>query len=410
MVDRSRNLIIAGGGIGGLTAALALSRAGIETRVLERSATPQIAGAGIQITPNAGRVLAELGLEPAIDRLASTPEAMDIRSWRGQRIITVPFGKRFARRYRAPYRTIHRADLLGVLLDASRAAQRIDLLPGHAVVEFALHPAGLTVMAEHDGHHEEYLTDGLVGADGIGSFVRSVVPKSGKRSETGRTAWRAVVTEEQAPPSIAKNRIGLWLGPNGHVVHYPVRGGAEFNIVVVGPSETKKAKVTFADLRQHLRRWASPVQQLLELEADWQAWPIGTVRPSGQWGADRVVLLGDAAHAMAPFLAQGGAMAIEDAAVLTHFVSRAGDDIVGAFKRYSSARKPRVRRVWRAANSAADLYHMGAATGAMRNFAMRLLGGSGLSWRYRWVYGWRPPKTEGTPPKSDAPSVKSSAS
>ncbi len=254
-----------------------------------------------------------------------------------------------------------------------------------------MHPHGLTVMAENAGAHCEFAADALIGADGIGSFVRSVMPNAPARKPTGRSAWRALVKAEDAPGSLARDCTGLWLGHGAHVVHYPVRGGAEFNVVVVSNDPRDGTPADFADIRRRMRRWAAPVLALINVEADWQRWPIATVAPSGVWASGPVALLGDAAHAMAPYLAQGGAMAIEDAAVLARCLADQPGDIPGALARYAALRRPRVRRVWRAARSTADLYHMGALTGALRNLVMRVLGGSGLAWRYSWIYRWRPP-------------------
>lgn len=385
-MDKTPSIVIAGGGIGGLAAALACAAAGLSVRVLERAPSPATAGAGIQITPNAGHVLAELGLEDAIAANAAEPESIDIHSWRGGRIVRLPLGRRFAKRYRLPYRTIHRADLLHALVEAAGASPQIELMFGWELVEFALHPHGLTVLAHHDGTHRELAADALIGADGIGSFVRSVMPQGRPRVATGRSAWRAVITAENAPESLLRDRVGLWLGRSGHVVHYPVRGGKEFNIVVVSDDAPD-----FDELRRRMRRWAVPVTALLDLEADWQRWPIGTVKPTGPWRSGPVALLGDAAHAMAPYLAQGGAMAIEDAAVIARELAASPGDVAGALARYEAARKRRVTRIWRAAHRTADLYHMGALTGGMRNIVMRILGGAGLAWRYAWIYRWRPP-------------------
>ena len=390
----STNLIVAGGGIGGLTVALALAETGIRSRVLERSVELQQAGAGIQLTPNAGRVLERLGLGNAIDRLCSTPDGMDIRSWGGNRIIKVPFGSRFTRRYGAPYRTIHRADLLEILLDAADASPLIELSRGQNVVEFALHPHGVTIMAEHEGRHVEYSAAGLIGADGIGSFIRSVMPHSRPRVPTRHTAWRTVIKSTDAPSSVSPDVIGLWVGPQGHVVHYPVRGGAEFNVVIVSVNSRSGATDKFDDIRDRFSRWPDPVIEVMKTDSAWSPWPIATVHPSGPWSSGPVALLGDAAHAMTPYLAQGGAMAIEDAAVVAKSLSDTPNDVESAFARYVTARKTRVRRVWRAARGAAELYHMGPITGSMRNVAMRILGGSGLAWRYRWIYGWQPPETK----------------
>ena len=391
MVDRLGSLLIAGGGIGGLSAALACAQAGFDVRVAERERESKQAGAGIQITPNAGRVLDDLGLEPAIAELASEPAAVDIRGWSGRRIVSLPLARRFRKRHGIPYRTVHRADLQRILTSAASQQGQIEILTDHEVVEFAIHPRGVTIMVNSNGQHHELVADALIGADGINSFVRSVLPGAKPACPTGRSAWRTVIAEADAPASLARDRVGLWLGRRGHVVHYPVRRGREFNIVLVTDSAAVGQAV---DLRHRFRSWARPVQDLLVAGSNWQEWPIATVTPSGPWASGRVALLGDAAHAMSPYLAQGGAMAIEDAAVLAQTISESSGNLEPALQRYVSARRARVGKVWRAANGAADLYHMGALTGSVRNSAMRLLGGSGLAWRYEWIYGWKSPLNE----------------
>jgi salicylate hydroxylase len=171
-----------------------------------------------------------------------------------------------------------------------------------------------------------------------------------------------------------------------------VRAGKEFNIVAVVPaSETERDVET---MRRRFRGWRRPVREALAIEADWRPWPIGTVDPRGAWTQERVALLGDSAHAMAPFVAQGGAMALEDAAVLAHAMAETPDDLGRAIARYEAARRPRVAKVFRTAETTADLYHMGRLTGAVRNTGMRIIGGRGLIGRYSWIYGWRPPATK----------------
>ena len=399
-MDRPPSLLIAGGGIGGLTAALACAEAGFRIRVLERSSNFGESGAGIQISPNAGRIIADLGLEPAIIECAAEPEGIEIRGWRGQRIVTLPLGRRFKKRHGISYRTVHRADLQDALASAAADHPQIDLLPGRSLVEFAIHERGLTMMVEHNGRHDEITADALIGADGIGSFVRSVMPGASMRESTGRSAWRTIIDAAIAPASLPRDRIGLWLGRAGHVVHYPVRAGREFNIVVVASDHASGAGQDFGDVKHLLRRWAKPVQVLLDIDGDWKRWPIATVNPSGPWVSGRVALLGDAAHAMVPYLAQGGAMAIEDAAMLAMTLGRKPNQLESALADYQAARRPRVRRVWRAAHGTADLYHRGALNSAVRNLVLRFLGSPDLGRRYDWIYRWRPPANEMRRPKA----------
>ena len=398
---KSPSILIAGGGIGGLTAALALAKAGVPVRIAERGDGFEQSGAGIQITPNAGRILAELGLDDEIAARASEPEAIEIRSWRGARLARVKLGARFRRRYGVPYRTIHRADLQGVLASAAASHPLIELMPQRALVEFALHPHGITAMLEGESGHREIAIDALISAEGIGSMVRSYLPGGSDRRPTGKTAWRTVIAASDAPEGMALDRIGLWLGKDIHVVHYPVRSGEEVNVVVTA-RDPKRASAGFPDVGKKIARWAAPIAALANLTG-WKAWPISEVRPGGRWTSGPVALLGDAAHAMVPYVAQGGAMAIEDAAVLARFVADDPGNIEAAFAAYESTRHRRVRRVWRAARGAAELYHMGALTGAVRNIGLLLAGGLVIGTRYGWIYAWRPPETQSRRPKAARP-------
>jgi salicylate hydroxylase len=250
----------------------------------------------------------------------------------------------------------------------------------------------VTFIAETTAGDVELRADALIAADGVRSALRELVPGASERKESGRIAWRAVITAERARALLAPDSVGLWLGGAGHVVAYPVRSGREFNIVAVVPAaETQREVET---MRRRFRGWRRPLRELLAIEADWRPWPIGTVDPRGSWSEERVALVGDAAHAMAPFLAQGGAMALEDAAVLANAMAETPDDPAGAIARYENVRRSRVARVFRAAETTADLYHMGRLTGAVRNIGMRIIGGRGLVGRYSWIYGWRPPVTK----------------
>lgn len=370
----------------------------------ERAAELGEIGAGIQITPNALSVLAWLGVAEQVTEQAATPEAIEIRGRHGGRIVAMALGRRFRRRHGLPYLTIHRADLQRVLAEAARAERLIEILPGHEVVEFAIHPHGLTVMADNRERHVELAADVLIGADGVNSFVRSVMPGAGQKRPTGRSAWRALVPADRLPTKVRRDRIGLWLGPSGHVVHYPVRGGAEFNVVAVTDSAPSRPGEA-AGPTTRFEGWAAPVRDLLDAGRDWLEWPIAVVKPGGKWAEGPVALLGDAAHAMAPYLAQGAAMAMEDAAVLAQTLAVAKDDVAAALARYQAERRRRVGRVWRAARGAADLYHMGTITGSVRNVVMAVMGGSGLALRYDWIYRWRPPQKK-APPEGGASSAQ----
>lgn len=395
-MKHGRTIAVAGAGIGGMTAALALARAGFQVALMERAETQPATGAGIQLSPNAGRVLAALGLEDAIAPLAAEPEAIEVRLGRsGRRLVTLPLGPGFRRRYGIPYRTIHRADLQRVLAGAVEATADIQLMLGHALVEFAIHAHGMTIAADTASGGIELPADALIAADGVDSTVRALMPGGGRRQPEGRVAWRAVIPAAAAPEHVSGNRVGLWLGRNTHLVHYPIRAGREINIVAVVRERQElegwDAPGGLGELMRLFRRWCDPVQAMLAVPATWHRWSISTVNPSGPWAIGPVALLGDAAHAMAPYIAQGGAMAIEDAAVIAAALAARPHDPAAAFQAYQAKRRPRVSSVWRHARSTADLYHLGRITGAARNAGMRIIGGRALVGRYRWIYRWKPP-------------------
>jgi salicylate hydroxylase len=386
-------LLIAGGGIGGLTAALALAASGIRSHVLERNADLAASGAGIQIPPNAGRILRELGLDGAVAERASEPDAIVVRNTRGKLLATMPLGPSFRQRYGVSYRTIHRSDLLEVLSSAARENAFIEVTTGSSIRSFKASDSRGTALFQTDRGPVELDGTALIGADGVHSAVRQTLGGSDPTS-TGYAAWRAVVAVDRMPAALPHDSIGLWLGPSAHIVHYPVRHNREFNIVVVAPHPPGIVAPDFAVVRHELHGLAEPLCELLAIDADWQCWPITTVAPGQRWSSGTVTLLGDAAHAMPPFLAQGGAMAIEDAAILAQSIAATAANLATAFERYETARRERVARVCRAAARTAAIYHLGPVAAPFRNAAIKLVGGRRLLDRYDWIYRWEAPSNE----------------
>jgi salicylate hydroxylase len=385
-----RPIVIAGGGIGGLSAALALARVGLRSIVLERRAEPTEIGAGIQLTPNAGKALAWLGIPAeAADALSVHPERLEIRSGRSARLLaTMPLGAGATERFGAPYRTLHRADLQLLLLAAARRIPDIDLRLGTELVELRMDGDGVTVGAVTGDRHREIGTDVLIGADGVRSVVRKALPGAKEAAFTGRVAWRAV-----APLSAAAapaDAIGIWLGGSAHLVHYPVRGGRELNIVAI-VNETAGGRSTDpADLLAHFASWSPDARAILAAPSAWATSPIMTLDPNGAWTSGRVALLGDAAHTFPPYLAQGAAFAMEDAVTLAAAIARQPDDATAALHDYRALRIDRTRRLSAGAAQAGRIYHMGRATAWTRNFALSLAGPLLLR-RYDWIYRWQPP-------------------
>jgi salicylate hydroxylase len=398
MSEAELPILVAGAGIGGLTAALALARDGHTVQVLERRTRVDEIGAGIQLSPNASRILVGLGLGPALMRAGAEPERLVIRrARRGEVLAEMPLGAAMRERYGAPYVVVHRADLQMMLLDKVRSHPRVRLVFGREITAATDDGGAVTVSTQARGGEESWRGRLLVGADGVWSRTAEIV--AGKPQPpvfSGCNAWRAVIAIDDAPPPLRRRETTLWLGPGAHVVTYPIRAGRDLNVVAVtedGPASADWARPGDPlQLKDRLKSWTGDVQHLLGAVSEWQVWSLHDhmKRP---WVKGRILLLGDAAHPVLPFLAQGGALAIEDAAVLAaELRPDAPDrDLPGALERYRAARAPRARRVQQAARDNARAYHLGLPLSLARDAVLRRLGGDGLRARYEWLYGWKPP-------------------
>jgi salicylate hydroxylase len=389
----SRSIIIAGAGIGGLTAALALARAGYRSVVLEQAARLEETGAGIQLSPNVTRVLIALGVGDRLRSRVIAPEAIrviDARS--GRDIVRVPLGGAEAR-YGAPYWLIHRADLQTLLLDAVEESADVALHLGARVEDFALHSHGITVTAKTAAGGRDEQGIALIGADGLWSNLRARLGDRSAPVFAQRTAWRATVPTETLTPDFRAPVTALWLGRDAHLVHYPVKGGKLVNIVAIIADTWNQPGWSMEgqrdDLLARFAPFAPEARALLALPQRWQKWALFD-RPVARAGAGPVTLLGDAAHPMLPFLAQGAALAIEDAAVLAQCLQHAGDDIDGAMRRYEGLRRHRAARAQREAQRNGTRYHLAGPRAFARNMALRAMGGERLLRRYDWLYGWTP--------------------
>ncbi len=394
--DVTAPVLIAGAGIGGLTAALAIARQGFPVCVFDQAERLEEAGAGIQLSPNATRVLIALGLADSLEPAIVIPEAVRLRAGgSGRDIAIMPLGSAAA--HGAPYWVVHRADLQSALLAAVDRCSGITLKLGARIDGFTDGSQGVTAkLSSREGiteHHGRV----LIGADGLWSRLRESLGARARPRFAGRTAWRALAPSAAVPPSLRGREVNLWIGPGGHVVHYPVRAGTTVNIVAVTSDDWQSTQWTTEadgdDVRARFPPplWASEAREWLAAPQHWQKWALYDCAPSKEWGRGAVTLLGDAAHPMLPFLAQGAAMAIEDALVLAASLARFADDPARALRDYERQRQPRTSRVQRAARRNDLVYHLGGPAALVRDAALAALGGRRLVAQYDWIYRWSGP-------------------
>ena len=380
-------VVVVGAGIGGLTLALALHGGGSRPLLLERASALEAAGAGVQLGPNAVRLLFALGLEPALRSVATTPRAAEVRDGASGRLLfCVPLGDEAERRWGAPYLQLHRADLQEALLAAIQDRHAADLRLGAEVVH--VDDGGVTLA---DG--ERIAADLVVGADGVRSRVRTAVCGASPPRPLGETAWRALIpiAPHDAPAAV------VWTWPRRHLVAYPVSGGARLNLVAVTPGasddpswstpgDPAALRAAFADAGPDVRALLSRVDAV-------SRWALADTEPLPRWSDGAAVLLGDAAHATAPYLAQGAAMAVEDAESLARHLTKPGP-LAARLAAYEAERRPRTTRVQAASRRNGTIFHLPNPVAALgfsaATVADRLLRRSPAA-RLDWLYGYRPP-------------------
>jgi salicylate hydroxylase len=383
-------ILIAGGGIGGLALALGLAKAGRDTVVLEQQDRFATAGAGIQLGPNGVRVLERLGLAAALRPLAGEPQAIRVRDGHtGKELASLPLGPWIAARHGAPYWAAHRGDLHGVLLAAASAEPRITLRTGFALDTFVEEDEAVAARSATGDTVEGCA---LVGADGLWSRVRAGVCPSHEPEFVGATATRTVLEAKDAR-LLAEPVVGLWLTPGVHVVHYPVRGGSELAVVVIAREDWRGRQWDTAahlvTLRAHLSGFHRSLADVLAPVTEWRKWALYRLRPLPRWAAGRVALMGDAAHPMLPYLAQGGVLALEDALVLGNLLGvQAGED-ARAIEQFEAQRRTRAARVQAQSLRQGRLYHLAPPLSWARNAGLRLMPGAWLMAAYDRLYGWQ---------------------
>jgi 3-hydroxybenzoate 6-monooxygenase len=389
-------ILIAGGGIGGLAAALVLARQGHAVEVFEQADALGEIGAGIQLGPNSFRIFEHLGLGEAIRRVAYFPPHLVMRDVRsGELVVSAPAGEHTRATYGYPYGVIYRVDLHQVLLDACRALPSIGLHVKSKVMGFTQTEAAVDVQLA-DGRRAR--GHALIGADGLWSRVRERIVGDGKPRVSGHIAYRAVLPVEQVPDHLYSPDVTLWGGEKTHLVHYPLRRGELFNLVAVFHSDRyEEGWNTFGDpeeLNLRFRGAAAPVLELLAKIQTWKMWVLCDREPVANWSSGRVTLLGDAAHPMLQYLAQGASMALEDAVTLGAALKAFPNDVPGALRAYQRARYLRTGRVQLTARFYGEIYH---ASGVMRELRNRMFqsgdesaGFIGTHWLYQGIDPERP--------------------
>ncbi len=390
-------VVVAGGGIGGLAAALALARAGCHVRVLERTPAFSEIGAGLQLGPNVTRVLHNWGLADAIRAVAAVPDSLKVRNaGTGEVLGALRLAASLSDRYGAPYFTLHRADLHGVLLAATGQHADMRLYADRPVESFAQTADAVTVRASSGPEIE---CDALVGADGLWSVVRRQLLGDGPPRLTGHLAYRALVAQADLPASFRSNDITAWLGPRMHVVHYPVRGGAFLNVVAFVQGEPPPGQqaggwdhtANASDLIAAMGGVCGDLRSFIAAIADWRLWVMYDRSPlngAHQQASGRVALLGDAAHPMRPYLAQGAGMAMEDAAELGNALAQARGvtvDVATMLQRYALNRWQRNARVQARALRNGEIFHADGLLRWGRDASLKLLGERVLD--MPWLYG-----------------------
>ncbi|MEV2255671.1 3-hydroxybenzoate 6-monooxygenase [Streptomyces sp. NPDC050147] len=386
--------IIAGGGIGGLATALALARTGHHVTVLERQETFCETGAGIQLGPNAFYALDLLGVGHAVrERAVFIDELRLMDGTTGEAVVVMPLTERYRRRFRNPYAVVQRGDLYQPLLLACLAADAITLVPGAAVHGYSQQRTDVSARTR-DGR--VFTGDLLIGADGIHSAVRAQLVGDGAPRVSGHTIYRSVIPIARVPEELRWNAVTLWAGPRWHFVHYIIGGGDYLNLAATIDDGARLPVTSRHAHRQtvldRFTRLGSTARRLLELGEGWREWVLCDRDPAGCWTEGRVALLGDAAHPMLQYAAQGACQALEDAVVLGAVLAEvtAADDVAQRLEKYSAERGERTARIQLLAREmGTQLYHPAGEAARQRNAMLRELSEDDLYGKVDWLHGAR---------------------
>jgi len=394
MSCQGKKFIVVGGGIGGLAAAVALSQQGVHVTVLEQASELGEIGAGVQLGPNAFAALDALGVgENARKRAVFTERLIMMDAVDGSEVGSFPVGQAFRDRFNNPYAVIHRADIHTTILEGAQGSDLIQVETSTKVASVTQDDAGVTAV---DQNGRIFKADALIAADGVRSVIREMMFNDPPRI-SGHVVYRAVVPVEEMPVDLQINAPVVWAGPDCHLVHYPLRGGQQYNLVVTFHSRQEEEWSVTDGSKEEVLSYFDGIcpraRQMLHLPKTWRRWATADRNPLEKWGEGRVTMLGDAAHGMLQYMAQGACMAIEDAVTLGEAMKHCQGDVLQAFQLYEKSRIPRTARVVLSAREMGRLYH---AKGVERLVRNQLWEGRTPERFYdalEWLYGWRAEKS-----------------
>jgi 3-hydroxybenzoate 6-monooxygenase len=382
-------ILVSGGGIGGLAAALALTRQGYSVKVLEQAAELGEIGAGIQLGPNAFAAFDALGIGTAARGRAVYTDEMVMHDALDETLVgRIPTGEAFRTRFGNPYAVIHRADVHKSLLEGAQRSDRIQVCTATTVQRLDQDEQGVTV---HDSHGRTHRGLALIGADGVKSAVRRQLIGDEARV-SGHVVYRAVVDRHDFPADLRWNAASIWVGPNCHLVHYPLRGGEQYNVVVTFHSREREEWSVREGSREEVQSYFEGIcpraRQLIDLPKDWKRWATADREPIGQWTFGRVTLLGDAAHPTLQYLAQGACMALEDAVTLGEALRFHDGHVERALAMYQRARIARTARVVLSAREMGRIFHAKGVERLVRNGLWKDRTPERFYDAMEWLYGW----------------------
>ena len=383
-------VLVAGGGIGGIAAALALVRQGFAVRVLEQAPELGEIGAGIQLGPNGFAAFDALGIGEIARAKAVYTDEMVMHDALDETLVgRIPTGEAFRKRFGNPYAVIHRADVHGSLLEGAKASDRIEVATSTQVQRIEQDDTGVTVFDARGNRHRGVA---LIGADGVKSAVRRQYVGDEARV-SGHVVYRAVVDKKDFPPELQWNAASIWVGPDCHLVHYPLRGGEQYNVVVTFHSrEQEEWSVRVGDRAEVLSYFdgiCAKARQLIDLPKDWKRWATADREPIAQWNYGRATLLGDAAHPTLQYLAQGACMAMEDAVTLGEALRVHDNDFAKAFELYQRSRVARTARIVLSAREMGRIFHAKGVERLVRNGLWTGRSAERFYDAMEWLYGWR---------------------